>query len=55
MLATRLRGGDASHNGLVEQVDRELKDADAQLKEAQEELEYVIVVILFGHFTTLRI
>ena len=46
MLATRLRGGDTSHTGLVEQVDRELKDADAQLKEAQEELEYVTLLIL---------
>ena len=31
---------------MVEQVDKELKDADAQLKQAQEQLEYVIITTL---------
>ena len=46
MLSTKLRGGDTSHNAMVEQVDKELKRADEQLKQAQEQLEYVIITIL---------
>lgn len=46
MLSAKLRGGDTSHNAMVEQVDKELKHADEQLKQAQEQLEYVIIITL---------
>ena len=45
-LAAKLRGEDTSHEALVEQVDKELKDADTQLKQAQEQLEYVFMLSL---------
>ena len=44
-LAAKLRGEDTSHDAMMEQVDKELKDADTQLKHTQEQLEYVICVI----------
>ena len=45
-LAAKLQGKDTSYDAMVEQVDKELKDADTQLKQAQEQLEYVIVLSL---------
>ena len=39
VLSTKLRGGDTSHDAIVDQVDKELREADAQLKEAQDQLE----------------
>ena len=45
-LAAKLRGEDTSHDAMMEQVDKELKDADTQLKHTQEQLEYVIVLSL---------
>ncbi|XP_065883701.1 sorting nexin-4-like isoform X2 [Dysidea avara] len=39
VLGTKLRGGDSSYNGIMEQVDSELKEADSQLKQNQQQLD----------------
>ena len=60
MLSTKLRGGDTSHNAMVEQVDKELKHADVQLKQAQEQLEYVnttlelLAILYFKNILTIK-
>ncbi len=45
VLTTKLRGGDTSYFGRMSTATRELQEAEDNAKQAQKDLEWVIVVI----------